>query len=448
MGKRNIRPAAKPQGHTWLASATCVVLMMLLSAVTRPAGAVETLLGVAYEMGYSSNISRQAVEGPDEWIDTTTMSGTLRQAGSRVDADIDFGLRYLHYRKGVYDDDLLGTFAGKATVKLMPERLSWTVQDYYDQQPINSLGAATPDNQQNVNVLWTGPDLSLRFGPAFPGALQLRYGSLKYSASDADSDRLSADARLDYKASPSTTYSASVQHLVVSFADDSINENFQRSDAFVSWGRKQAVWDVRAAVGGIHIARERSSALDGLLLSGAVTRHLTPAFAVSLRITNGYSEAGRDLLAAGEAGSAVARTDFVEDTSLFYRRELELAVAQHGMRGAFDVKVYGRDADYEVSDFDSRELGAEAQWQYQLGALNSIGLFATLSDTDFTILDRRDRDSAYGVRWAYRLSRSLSFGFEAGHYGRASNIDAGEFDENRVLLSVGYARRTLHPVIN
>ena len=66
--------------------------------------------------------------------------------GPRLDARGN--LQYLHYVDGSFDDGFRGALSAQAGWTLIQERLEFVVEDYLSRQPIDTLAAFSPGNEQ------------------------------------------------------------------------------------------------------------------------------------------------------------------------------------------------------------------------------------------------------------------------------------------------------------
>jgi hypothetical protein len=72
-----------------------------------------------------------------------------------------------------------------------------------------------------------------------------------------------------------------------------------------------------------------------------------------------------------------------------------------------------------------------------------VTLFTEQLKTEFVSFVREDTERDSGLRFNYRLSRTVSLGLEGRRTERSSTAPAVEYEENRVFLSILYSSRPL-----
>jgi hypothetical protein len=95
-----------------------------------------------------------------------------------------------HEANSAVDDRNLLEGTAQFDVSLLPERLSWTLQDVMSQVRIDALTPLTPDNSVNTQNLSTGPDWRWQITPTDLLNVQLRAEKVFYDSADfIDRDR-------------------------------------------------------------------------------------------------------------------------------------------------------------------------------------------------------------------------------------------------------------------
>ena len=112
-----------------------------------------------------------------------------RAGCSDVDAKGNFS--YLDFLQGAYGHELIGRVDGVARFALIPEKISWVLQEDFGQAQVDPFTPVTPTNRENVNYVSTGPDLDLRLGSLGFVDVTARYARTQYQTSPFDSNRLS-----------------------------------------------------------------------------------------------------------------------------------------------------------------------------------------------------------------------------------------------------------------
>src|SRR6202012_4223200 len=94
------------------------------------AGATELLTyGVDAGVGETDNVTLVPHDKVDQTLAIADVDFALTERTRRLDVSAKGDFSYLDYLQGAYSNQLIGRFDGTGKVALVPERLSWTVQD-------------------------------------------------------------------------------------------------------------------------------------------------------------------------------------------------------------------------------------------------------------------------------------------------------------------------------
>jgi len=188
--------------------------------------------GVDVGIGETDNVALVPTGTVNQTIAITDLDFSVQQATRLLDADLKGNFSYLDYLQDAYSADLIGRFDGVAHAALIPERLTWTLQDDFGQGQVNAFAAPTPDNRENINYLSTGPNLWLRFAGTGFFELSARYARAQYSISPFDSNRIQGSFGLGDQLSARSSLSLNGVTEHVFFDDTSVNTDFDRTSAY------------------------------------------------------------------------------------------------------------------------------------------------------------------------------------------------------------------------
>src|SRR4029077_1425913 len=107
--------------------------------------------------------------------------------------DVKGNFTYLDYLQGAFSNQLVGRFDGIAHFALIPERLTWVLQDNFGQAGVDPFTPLTPANLEDINYVSTGPDLSLRLSGKSYLNMGARFTDVRYETSPFDNHRVSGN---------------------------------------------------------------------------------------------------------------------------------------------------------------------------------------------------------------------------------------------------------------
>ncbi len=117
--------------------------------------------GVDAGIGESDNVTLAPTDKVSQTIATTDVDFALKEQSRRFDVDAKGDFSYLDYLQNAYDSQVIGRFDGLGQAALIPDRLTWVLQDDFGQAALDPYTPMTPTNLENVNYVSTGPDLVL-----------------------------------------------------------------------------------------------------------------------------------------------------------------------------------------------------------------------------------------------------------------------------------------------
>src|SRR5690606_1141909 len=190
--------------------------------------------------------------------------------------------------------------------------------------------------------------------------------------------------------------------------------------------------------------RQQSEDLDGSLARIEWRREIGTESAIGLALFRAYQDAGMDLLEMVESPSSPVSlpsdlgTDVVSG-DLYYTRQAELFHLHRSSRLTSRVNLLWRERDFETTPNDRDERGISIELGYPYSATLLAVISGEYLKVDYRGLDRQDEDIEYGLRVMYRLTRTVSLGFDARRIERESTDPASEFVDKRYLISIIYS---------
>jgi hypothetical protein len=380
-----------------------------------------------------------------------------------VDAKGDFS--YLDFAQGAYGPELVGRFDGVGKVSLVPEKVTWVVQEDFGQAQIDPFAAATPTNQQNINYLSTGPDLTLRLGSLGFLDASARYSRTNYQDSPFDSAGLSGSVSVGryISAGESLALDGSVDRAL--FDNTALNADFTRSNLYGDYELKGARTQLIIDLGITRLSQTGESFTPGLTqpiqdavsLTGPfaklkLSRRLSPATKLTLTAGRSLTDAGNSFggLQSGAVStigtvstlgsSAAVSTAPAPQTSSNYT----LTYASLNLDYEFHRTTIGLSGQWERDSYDGQpaldlqRAIAQASVTRVFSPRITAQLVASVYRTDYSHVDFAETNGLAGIVLTYKAPRGLLLRLRADHVSQIASGGQVSYAENRVFLTVGY----------
>lgn len=431
----------------------CVLALLLAPPLAAQPGPERPLrldyrLGLAFE--HSDNIRRTPQAPISDTVLRPSLAFALAGDGERLSVQAAGDAEFLRYQQSGFDSELRTRLGLSAAWRLLPERLSWTFEDYLGRQPIDAFGVDRPDNQQRTNVLVTGPTLSLRPDARTRVLAELRWiDAWAQRSREFNSERWNLALRGLRQLSPTQTLSANLEYNDSAFQQTSASvQDFERVDAFVRWGRRGASLELTVDAGGSRIDFSDASGRRGGLLRLGAAWLPDPAQRLELRAARQYSDALADLVGAAPRledfelplGLPTARGGFL-NPDVYRESSLNLAHTRSGRSLFSRVEAYWRDQDYARSEaLDQRVSGLVLGVSRPLRTTLALNAYASLDRRHYLLAEREDRDRVYAVSLRWRWLRQLELELGASRALRRGSVASEHFEETRYFLGLLYRR--------
>jgi hypothetical protein len=434
-------------------------LVIATLALVSAAGAEESLIatpqpnnvsyGVDVGIGETDNVTLVPTDTVNQTIAITDLDFSMQQATRLLDADLKGNFSYLDYLQHAYSADMIGRFDGVAHAALIPERLTWTLQDDFGQGQINAFAAPTPDNRENINYLSTGPNLWLRFAGTGFFELSARYARAQYSISPFDSNRVQGSFELGDQLSARSSVSLNGVTEHVYFDNTSLSTDFNRTSAYAHYEISGARTDLIANLGGTEITQNGSSTTYGPLAKLQVNRKVSPATSVSFSVGRELTDAstGFSIAQTGAIG-AISTTPAAATANSYTSNYASLGWNYERHRTTFALTGrWEKDSYASQPELDVTRGGGEFNLAEKLTHTLSVQVLGSLYTTNFAhanfVADEGGssfQDARIGGALTLREGRTLEFRLRFDHISRAASANSGDigFHANTIFLTVGY----------
>ena len=164
--------------------------IVTLCALSPPADAQIWSLGADVGLGETDNVTLVPSNKTNQTIATADIDFAVLEQSRLFNVNAKGDFSDYDYLQHAYPNEFIGRLDGLAKVALVPDRLTWVLQEDFGQSQLDPYTPQTPSNHQNVNYVSTGPDLDLRLGGTGFVDVSLRYADAYYQYSPFDGNRV------------------------------------------------------------------------------------------------------------------------------------------------------------------------------------------------------------------------------------------------------------------
>lgn len=404
--------------------------------------AVDISVGLGYDRVYSSNIRLAPTNEVSGSINVARLLFVATETTADLNLQASGQLAYLDYVGGVFPDQTAFNLASRALYVVSPQRMHWTIEDYFDRVAVDPRLAPTEDNIQNNNIVSTGPNFFLRTGQRSRVEIGARYANAYYEVSENDNNRLSGLFRWEYQYTAGTEVSLNYDTAYVDYQNQSVNRNYLQQSAYLRGRNTDVLSEYVLDLGATLIEREHMEDTVGALTRFEWRRRRTADSAFALAARGEYASQNQDALRRGAIqpdGTADSTADF------YYTRGVEGSYTQTFPYGSDRVRLFWEDLDYQVAPSDRASHGGSAELAFDIAPVFTPLVFGGLTETRYDVDGRADEDSYYGLRLRYQARRAVAVRLEVRENRRRSTEPTARYEETRVMLGFVYSRNPAHP---
>ncbi|RFA25166.1 hypothetical protein CAI21_19945 [Alkalilimnicola ehrlichii] len=413
----------------------------LCLAVANPVPAWQIDWAAGGSMEFTDNIRRTATDTRSDQIGVLWAGAWIQEDTPTLQLGLSSLLEYHDYQRGTYDDELLFRLSALATASLIPQRLHWVVEDYFRQVRVDDLSPVTPDNRQDTNVFWTGPDAFFHFGPSTELRLGARAGHYYYSELDADNFRYAGNARLTRQLRPRLEGWLSADAMRVDYDNDDEYIDFDRYDGSAGLRFYMPRSELRAEAGNTWIERDNADNLERGFVALELTRRLPDDAVGRASYTQRYTEGGATLLAAGSDPMRAELASATRPRDIVYERRVDLHYARRFGNIDTIMAAHWWDEDFTTDPLDRVSVGGRLDLGLRITYDWLVGAYLAYRHVDYDLVSREDDDWLLGARVEHRFTQQATGAVEVIHDRRDSTVGAAEYEENILILSLRYGER-------
>jgi hypothetical protein len=410
--------------------------------------------GVDAGIGESDNINLTQTNKVSQTMAIADFDFTAKEKGSRLDEDVVGDFTYLDFLQHAYGGELLGRLDGLVRYALVPESLTWTLEDNWGQAQLSPFAPLVPTNQENVNYLSTGPDWYAHLGSTNFMDVGARYSRADYTVTPISNDRVLGSLQLGHEISASSSLSLNVSVERVLYENTILNTNYDLGNAYARYELHGSRTDFSVNLGVNRVTQDGSTD-TGLSTQLELKRKISDA--ASFTITGGReltdASAGFNSLQSSNAVNAVNVNSVITNapaaiTSGIFLRDYVVGAWNYerhrttiGLSARWEKDDYVNQPQYDGTR-NRLDINVERQLTHALSAQVFGNVYQSRYDHDlFVVTDTgyTEQDGLYGLSLTLREGRGLEIRLRYDHLSRDITAGAGTgYGENRVFLTVGY----------
>lgn len=423
------------QTHWSLRSLVCIFGVAFSALASAQGVQVSVHTGV----GMSDNVQRVPGNEQEETIAEIGMDILVDYESKRLDIEAIGDFAYQSYLDNTFDDDLIGSFSGTASVALVEEHLLWYVENSFGQTRQNLDAGITPENRENINLFQTGPEFSL----SVPGNNSLtvsgRVQQVDYERSPLDSDRTLGEVSFTHELSGGSRLGVHVTHETAEYTSLAEDADYDTQAAYLSYELDNSRNTLSLAAGANKVEGETGEE-TGPLFNLNYTRHITDRSTL-------WVELSRELTDAGLTTASLSDLPTVDDSDLALSQTSEPFTLDFIMVG---WNIVGRRTDLRIAGarFEEEHVGDTtvtrtrdqftARVDRELGSGWSVLMQARYDRNEFETNEPDFIESSLWAGVSKRFTRQLYFDAALEHFRRDSDAVQSDYEENRIWLRFRY----------
>jgi len=379
-------------------------------------------LALFYSHVNTDNVER-IVGGHRGSYDSLGLTVNYQNMRERADFGVTGHLQYRTYSVDELENETLGDLRATGDFAIVPERFSWSIEESYAQGATDPFVIEGPGNRESVNVLQTGPELTLPFAGRMGVVLASMYSDRRYEISEQlDNKSLRNEATLYRQPSSTTRFSLSLIDSDIDYRSGL--SGYEIETVKLGYTKELASGNVLAELG------ENRLFLDAAETNGPTYR-LEWRRNVTARSRIGLI-ANQQLTDAGELFGLVTGQVAADRPLGILLTSNPLQVSQVGFdygfageRTTVTLRVTDGTEEYEIdTDLDNDNVNTTIEFLRRLNMRWNLGLSVSSLQRDFEETSEETHDGFWNVWIDRRLSSRFLVEFAMGQNERSGTATA------------------------
>lgn len=434
----------------WLWTLPFLFLPTAASAAVEPAAGPETFLegldetgmlpGFRFRAGFfsSDNITRAEEDEIDEVASVAEIGGNWHSVGTRFAAAFDGTLSYRHYMQNDFDDEGRANFLAVGDIFIVPETLDWSITDRLANAPVDPVATTSPINVQFVNVLETGPRLTLR-----PGSNELTLAvsraDIHAEESPIDHARNSGTLGFMHDISANSGFGLVANVRRIEFEPEAEATDFDQEKAHLTFESRNDTLFLSVAGGKSRFELADGPSRDATTGWLRVRARRTSDSVIYAAIERTASDTATAMLTDELLLEQGGVPSFIVTGDPFFSDRLILRYTRGWRAHEWFLALNATDLDYFVSPLDREHRGAQLGAEFMLSPRLLLSLSASGTRIEYLDLAQSDTVRSLQTEADYRINRSWSLVSGLSWLERDSEDSGYEFDEMIVSLFISYS---------
>lgn len=418
--------------------AACLYTIFAVCARTALAQEFEpqaTLAGI-----YSDNPAHSNANSPTQVVGSAQAGLHLLHQGSRLFLDAEASVLRREFLRGNVSGETLPQAFVEAVAELVPDRLSWRVEDNLGQIASQPFDVLVSPGRENANVFSTGPDLVLPIGVRNRLEVSGRYGTATYSGSNIDSNRYEGEVGFAHLLSESSSFSAQFEDQRTDYRETGVFPSVEERRPFLRYthdsGRTYLVTEAGAEylrTGG----RAGPVTAHGLLV---LQRRLSSRLTLNVEFRHGFADAAQTFRSDARSPFGTGSNQPVQALASPFKEDTGyVMLLRSAGRTLLAAQVFGSREQYTADAARNRSLiGSDLVFDYRLAAALSLAGRVRYIREQFQQAQVSDHRVEASLGLNYQFARSLQVAVSYLRSSGGGDRPTDRFGENRALIALSY----------
>lgn len=434
-------------------------------AQSRPGGQTTSPLqnfSLSAALGWSDNIRGEYVDQESETIAGFGLQALVGRQHRTISYDLSADLQYLDYLNNTFDSEVTGVAAFDGRLQVLPEVLTFVLQDNFGQTQSTAFAPSTPETRQNVNVLAAGPDLRVEFGDALVMLGSGRYMMEQYETTPADNDRTQLQLGFYHEFSADSSLGVLAQNTNVTYDDSSTGSDFERNEYLARYTLSARRTAMLLEAGQSQFSADDGTDREMFLYRASLSRELTSRTRLTFAAGKELSDTGSlfvsttESLTPGSGGtnsdvtladlglgtSQLTGTGIVATTDSLAHRYMRATWRLNAPRTRAYIGGEMREERYLQGISQNRDVQTlSAGIERNLNAALRVGLDVSHNTRESEAEAITLRDMTYRLSAFWLATRRLELSLAAERAQRVGSSTGGGFSDNRAWLRLIWSPR-------